>query len=172
MGMEKRSRRFLAVGVAVVVASLVVAACGGDGDQESTGSLSRGQAVPVPGPGSITGGEVEAEFDDDLTEVDVDLKVEGGENVVAAHFHCGRRGEAGPVAFGLFQPGPMSFDGEKAEGVLTNEHATGADYVPSVGRPVDTIAALASAMTDGLIYANVHTSDNPPGEVRAQLTEE
>jgi hypothetical protein len=38
-----------------------------------------------------------------------------------------------------------------------------------IGRPVNNIASLAAAAFDGLIYANVHTLQNPAGEVRGQL---
>ena len=48
---------------------------------------------------------------------------------------------------------------------------TGADCVPAIGRPVNNIASLAFAARNGLIYANVHTVANPPGEVRGQLLE-
>ena len=114
---------------------------------------------------------MKAKFDKAFTRVEVKLRVQGGDNVMAAHFHCARPGETGPVEFGLFSPGPLLFDGERAKGTLTNADFTGADCVPTIGRPVNNIVALAFAMRDGLIYANVHTTDNPPGEVRGQLLE-
>ena len=130
------------------------------------------QEVPAPGPGLIDESEVVAEFDDGLTEVEVTLKVDGGDNVVAAHFHCALPGETGPVAFGLFAPGPLVFDGTEAKGFLTNADFTGADCNPTIGRPVNNVATLAFAMREGLIYVNVHTTDNRPGEVRGQMLEE
>ena len=93
----------------------------------------------------------------------------GADNFVAAHFHCARPGVTGPVAFGMVSPGPCMFDGTELRCTLTNADFSGADCIPGVGRPVNNIAALALAMRDGLVYANVHTSDNPPGEVRGQL---
>lgn len=148
------------------------------GDDEDDGGglkfeaqLSTAQEVPTPGPGNITKSRVTARFDRAFTQVAVELKVAGGMNVTRAHFHCARPGVAGPIAFGLFSPGPLVFDGEKAKGTLTNADFTGRDCVPTIGRPVNNIAALAFAMRDGLIYANVHTADNPPGEVRGQLLE-
>ncbi len=131
--------------------------------------LSTAQAVPAPVPGLIVSSDAKARFDDALTEVDVKLRVDDGSNVVAAHFHCARPGLAGPVAFGLFSPGPLFFDGKQAKGVLTNADFTGADCNGFIGRPVSNIAALALAMRDGLIYINVHTTDVPSGEVRGQM---
>ena len=75
----------------------------------------------------------------------------------------------GPVALGLISPGPLSFDGKKIKGTLSNADFTGADCVPSTGRPITNVAALAFAIRDGLIYLNVHTDAFPPGEIRGQL---
>ena len=148
------------------------------GDQEVT--------TPVTGaaPGVITTamGEIEARFDDGFTQVEVKLEVRDVPDTVTvtkAHFHCARAGENGPIAFGLFVPGPLNpglplDPGEEVdvEGTLTNADFTGTDCVPHIGRPVNNIAALAFAMRDGLIYANVHTDDNPGGEIRGQMLEE
>ena len=146
-----------------------------DGDEGKSfkfaAALSIAQSVPVPGPGMIQRARISAVFDRSLSEVQVRLRVRGGGSVVAAHFHCALPGVTGPVAFGLFSPGPLTFDGERAMGTLTNADFTGADCVPGIGRPVNNIAALAFAMREGLIYANVHTLDNLPGEVRGQLIE-
>jgi len=131
--------------------------------------LSTAQELPAPAPGLIERAVVKADFDLELGSVRVHLVVRDGSHVVAAHFHCALPGENGPVAFGLFSPGPLAFGGVQARGTLTNENFTGTDCVPNIGRPVNTIAALAFAMREGLIYANVHTTDNPPGEVRGQM---
>lgn len=87
----------------------------------------------------------------------------------AAHFHCARPGENGPVVFGLVMPGPLALDGNRIRGRLTNADYTGADCVSVVGRTINNIASLALAMRDGLIYLNVHTSSAAGGEVRGQM---
>ena len=131
--------------------------------------LSRAQEVQAVAPGNITESEIKVRFDEGFTQVEVELRVEGGDRVIAAHFHCALPGVNGPIAFGFFSPGPLAFDGREARGVLTNADFTGEDCEPLIGRPVNNIAALAFAMREGLIYANVHTEDNPAGEVRGQL---
>jgi hypothetical protein len=132
--------------------------------------LSSAQEVPGAGPGLIESAKITADFEKDLSAVKVKLKIKGGGNVLAAHFHCGRAGENGPVVVTLFSgmSGPIMFDGSDASGTLTN-----ADLPPSVcgGRPLNNIASLAFTIREGLIYTNVHTSDNLPGEVRGQMME-
>lgn len=125
----------------------------------------------VPG-GTETGatGRIRARFDKAFTGVRVDLRVDGlTGSFAAAHFHCGRPGQNGPIIFGLVNPGDLQFDGKRIRGTLTNADFTGEDCLEVVGRPVNNIAALAFAMRDGLIYANVHTDIFPAGEIRGQM---
>lgn len=127
----------------------------------------------VPGgTDSDATGTVTAEFDAAFTEVTVDLTVDQLTGAFSgAHFHCGRPGQNGPIAFGMVSPGPLEFDGGQIRGTLTNEDYTGEDCTEVIGRPINNIAALAFAMHDGLIYANVHTDMFPAGETRGQMLE-
>ncbi len=142
-----------------------------------TAELSGAQEVVVVDeefmPGGVdtpATGQVSADFDGAFTRVAVDLAIQNlTGSFAAAHFHCGRAGQNGPVVFGLVEPGPLSFDGERIAGELTNAHYTGADCEEVVGRPINNIASLAFAMRDGLIYANVHTDAFPAGEIRGQM---
>ena len=118
-------------------------------------------------------GTLVAKFDAAFTRVDVRLRVRGAPDANRAYFHCARPGANGPIAFGLFDPGPLSFDGRVARGTLVNEDFSGAvcDVFDGkfVERPVNNIAALAFAMRDGLVYINVHTPANTGGEIRGQM---
>ncbi len=125
----------------------------------------------VPGgTGSGAQGRMEADFDEGLSVLRVNLRVvELGNAFSAAHFHCARPGENGPIVFGLVNPGPLAFDGQDIRGTLSNADYTGEDCSEVIGRPVNNLAALALAMRDGLIYANVHTDAFPMGEIRGQM---
>jgi hypothetical protein len=125
----------------------------------------------VPGGTSSEAiGRVKVQFNEALSTAFVVVRVRNlTGSFQAAHFHCARPGQNGPLAFGLVGPGPLAFDGERIVGRLTNLDFGGADCEPVIGRPVNNIAALALAMRDGLIYANVHTDMYPAGEARAQL---
>lgn len=130
---------------------------------------SDGNLIPG-GADTPASGQARARFDGALSHVAVDVRIRDLLGTFsAAHFHCGLPGQNGPVAFGLIGPGPLSFDGRRILGQLTNADYTGADCVPVVGRPVNNIAALALAMQEGLIYLNVHSSAFPAGEIRGQM---
>jgi len=132
---------------------------------------SEGNLVPG-GTDTAATGRIHVQFTKAFTSVRVNLRVSGLTGTFAAsHFHCGRPGQNGPVVFGLVNPGPLEFDGSRIRGTLTNADFTGADCLEIVGRPVNNIAALAFAMRDGLVYANVHSDVFPAGEIRGQMQE-
>jgi hypothetical protein len=141
-----------------------------DGGLEFEAVLTGAQEVPERE--SPARGKIEVEFNKGFTELDLDLRVSTNTvgEIRAAHFHCARAGENGPIVFGFFSPGrfPVS---NIVDGTLTNADYTGADCVPTIGRVVNNLASLAFAMREGLIYANVHTTVFPGGEVRGQMIE-
>jgi hypothetical protein len=146
-------------------------------DQHFEATLSGAQEAVFDGDNFVPGGtdtgatgRINARFDNAFSAVRVNLRINGlTGSFAAAHFHCGRPGENGPVVFGLVGPGPLEFDGQRIRGTLTNADFTGADCVEMIGRPVNNIAALALAMRDGLIYANVHSDVFGAGEIRGQM---
>jgi hypothetical protein len=85
-----------------------------------------------------------------------------------AHIHLGPVGETGPVVVWLYPDGPPPqeipgrFDGVLAEGTITSENLVG----PLAGA---TLADLIDEIQAGNAYVNVHTVQNPPGEIRGQI---
>ena len=108
-------------------------------------------------------------------EVAFRLIVDDIENVVAAHIHCGDRGENGPVVQFLFGNAPPG--GGPVEGVLSSGR-----FDPD-GKTCtfdETTITLLEAMRAGRTYVNVHTNDGdetpnegpgdfPGGEIRGQI---
>jgi len=101
--------------------------------------------------------------------VDYALAVQDIENTTMAHIHQAPLGEAGEVVAWLYpedaeEPEPISgeFDGTLATGTVAGDDLTG----PLEGESLDT---LLQAMEDGETYVNVHTEENPQGEVRGQI---
>ena len=160
----------------ILIAFLAVSSTAyGDGNRALKFRATLSGAQEVPEVVTDTTGEIKVKFNKALSEAEFRLVVRDGMGVTVAHFHCQRPGLNGPVVIFLY-PGPVTdVDGELAEGTLTNAGflPAGSTVCPGlIGRPVNNIAALAFAMRDGLIYANVHTVAHPGGEIRGQLLED
>lgn len=87
-------------------------------------------------------------------------------NVTVAHIHLGPVGVNGPVVVTLFGPlrKPRSFEQAEFTGVITREDLEG----PLAGRSLNT---LLRKILLGKTYVNVHTVQNPDGEIRGQIVE-
>jgi hypothetical protein len=89
-------------------------------------------------------------------------------DVTQAHIHLAPVGSPGPVIAWLYPGAPPSqlipgrFNGVLAEGVITDAQVVG----PLAGQGV---AGLLAAIHAGNAYANVHTVQFPPGEIRGQV---
>jgi hypothetical protein len=86
--------------------------------------------------------------------------------VTAAHIHLGEPGKPGAVIAPLtISPGS---DPSTASGEGTIDASAIKGKNPD-GSPM-TMKDLMSALQSGGTYVNVHTQNNKPGEIRAQLT--
>lgn len=85
--------------------------------------------------------------------------------VTQGHIHLGRRGQNGPVVAFLFGPSKFGISVRRGviRGVLTNQ-----DLVGSLKGK--TLRDLAREFERGNAYVNVHTIQNPNGEIRGQVT--
>ena len=129
--------------------------------------------TPSPGVATQTTGTLQLAVAHDLASMAFRLVVQNGVGVTASHLHCGRAGQNGPIVVALSAPNAEGQDvnGVLAEGTATNANIaeTASDCEALIGRPIRNIAALTSAAAEGLIYANVHTVNNPAGELRGQV---
>ncbi len=169
----RRNRNTTFLSLAALVVFLAAPSIAYGGGLKFKANLSGAQVVTALAGGvdTDTTAKIKVKFDDALTEVEVELNIKDGFGITSAHFHCARAGVNGPVPIGLFTPGPLGFDDTGAEGTLTNDDFNTATDCAGIERPVNNIAALAFAMRDGLIYAQVHNVTHPAGEVRGQLLE-
>jgi hypothetical protein len=85
-------------------------------------------------------------------------------NTFAGHIHLGRRGVNGPIVAFLFGNlrNPVSVRRRVFTGTITRQDLTG----PLKGR---CLKALLRQMRQGNAYVNVHTTQNPNGEIRGQV---
>jgi hypothetical protein len=82
------------------------------------------------------------------------------EGVTAGHIHLGAIGENGPIVVTLFKyDTPMNEVSEN--GTITADKLEGT----MAGKQ---ISDLATAGANGTLYVNVHTEQNPNGEIRGQ----
>ena len=132
-------------------------------DQAFYAELTTSQEVPAPGPSDASGDAVVFVDDDDNLQFEVIVvDIEG---VTAAHIHLGMPGVAGPVVVTLFT-GQFSTE-DDGVGTL----ASGTIDADDLSGELDglTLGHLLAEMEAGNTYVNVHTVDNPAGEIRGQL---
>jgi hypothetical protein len=78
--------------------------------------------------------------------------------VTAGHIHFGKAGENGPIVFTMFKYDPPK-DEVIETGTITADKLEG----PLKGKQVSD---LAFAGANGSLYMNIHTVENPNGEIR------
>jgi hypothetical protein len=91
------------------------------------------------------------------------------DKVTMAHIHSGKIGQNGPVVVTLFQSkaatttsSPVK-NGILSQGTITSANLEG----PLKGKQISDLVKL---INDGNAYANVHTKQNPKGEIRGQIS--
>lgn len=116
-------------------------------------------AVNATGSGAVNIMQVDA------GTLQVVLKVTNLANITAAHFHIAPAGTNGGVVVNLLTNLSVTSlpNGLTAEGVIDASDLTGA----LAGM---AIPDLIKEIEDGRIYVNVHTSANPSGAVRGQVS--
>jgi CHRD domain len=133
------------------------------GQQTFTATMTGSEEVP-PKNTQATGS---AKFvsSSDGNSMTYRIRVANINGVTMAHIHSGNIGKNGPVVVTLFKSaapsGPMN--GPLSQGTITSANLEG----PLKGK---TISDLVKLINDGKAYANVHTQQNPKGEIRGQIS--
>jgi hypothetical protein len=131
--------------------------------QKLTTELSGANEVP-PTNSSSTG---LAEFDIIGTDsIRYDVNASNIQNVTAGHLHGGLEGENGPIIVTLFSyDTPMNQVSES--GIIT---AGNSSFQGATTTSQQQLEDFMNAMRTGQIYVNIHTEQNPDGEIRGQIT--
>ena len=88
------------------------------------------------------------------------------ENVTAGHIHRGQVGENGPIVITLFKEDTPT-TAAMTTGVLSEGNITATNLEgPMAGQ---LLSNLTSAMQNEQTYVNIHTQQNPNGEIRGQI---
>lgn len=125
-------------------------------------------ATETPPRPSRAQGQLNLRLSADGSTLEYKLLVANIVDVMQAHIHLAPPGVPGPVIAWLYPAAPPAqlipgrSDGRLAEGVITDANVVG----PLAGQGV---AGLVATIRAGNAYANVHTVQFPPGEIRGQV---
>lgn len=158
--------RLVAIGT---LAGLLAAASTATADETFRAKLSGEQEVP-PVTDQGTNGRFKIQFNQDFTEAEFTLRVGAGVRVTQAHLHCAPAGTNGPIIVWLagIPPQGATGNGWNVDGkwvsktTVTNENIVNT----TCG---STLAQIADAMAQGMVYVNVHSVAKPGGVARGQI---
>jgi len=128
-------------------------------------TLTGGEETPNP---ILTGavGTVEIAVDTTSQEIAVSLHVFNlPTGSTASHIHVGPKGVSSPVVIDF----PIG-TGRTGDFTLNFRIHDGAAFHPRPEIGINTFADALQAIAGGNAYVNVHTSQNPGGEIRGQLS--
>ncbi|MGB9169372.1 MAG: CHRD domain-containing protein [Nitrososphaeraceae archaeon] len=127
-----------------------------------TAQLSGNEEVPAVQTDATGSAEFTAPHFDNIG---YSVNVSNIDKVTMAHIHSGTQGENGPPVVTLFMaetPSTEALNGNLVSGNITNANLEG----PMAGK---TLIDLTKSMELGETYVNVHTEENPNGEIRGQI---
>lgn len=131
------------------------------GTESLTSALNGAQVVPPVVTAAAGTGEVVINPDQDA--VSVSLNVTGlSSTIQAAHIHVGAAGVNGPIIFDFVLPSTLP------PNLVINVVLTAANLNPNQTE-IATFAEAVDALLSGNTYFQVHTANNPGGEVRGQI---
>jgi hypothetical protein len=118
----------------------------------------------VPRVQTNASGFAELEVEDGSDSMEYGIIVINIDKVTQAHIHQGNSTQAGPVIAPLFNASTPSgpIIGDLTEGSITSANLMG----PLQGQELSDLITL---MENGQAYVNVHTEQNPDGEIRGTI---
>lgn len=132
-------------------------------------------ANEAPGNASPATGEVTVTIDEVLQTMLVEMSFSGlAGTVTAAHLHC-CSGPGVNASVATQTPSFIGFPSGVASGSysqlfdLTNASTFSAGFVATAGSVANASDLLIASLMSGLVYANIHTTAFPGGEIRADL---
>ena len=127
-------------------------------EQKFVATLSGQEEVP-PTNSQATG---MAEFTITGKNAEYSVNASDIQGVTAGHIHSGGQGENGPIVVTLFKNDSPTNEVSET-GSITADKLEG----PMAGKQ---LTDLVTAMSNGETYVNIHTEQNPNGEIRGQIT--
>jgi CHRD domain-containing protein len=170
------NRRFFAMlaiaGLLAVAGSFAVAVA--DDDDEGFSARLRGFSE-VPAISTAASGRFEADINETTGVISFTLQYSGLEGTVsAAHIHLGQKGANGAViAFLCGGNGKPACPGPNSGTVTGTINAANIGAgAAGQGIAASEFAETVRAIKAGVVYANVHSSKFPGGEIRGQVDDD
>jgi len=118
----------------------------------------------VPPKNTTATGTIELELTPDGRVSPYILNLTNINNVTLAHIHQGEKGTNGPILVTLYQSvnATGQINGTLSSGKIFSNKFEG----PLAGKYISDLIKL---INEGKVYVNVHTKQNPQGEIRGQL---
>jgi hypothetical protein len=159
---ESTSMKMMLFAGALALAILLPAAASAQ-SVRMTAALTGGEENPAILTGAV--GTAEVNVDATNRELNITLRLFNlPTGTTAGHIHAGPRGVNGPVVIDF--PIPTGRTGD-----LTLEFRVGEGQFrarPEIG--ITSMDDIIQSISGGGAYVNIHTSTNPGGEIRGQLT--
>jgi hypothetical protein len=112
-------------------------------------------------------GTVEVGVDEANKELSVTLRVfNTPTGTTAGHIHMGSKGTPGPTVLNF----PAALNGRVGDFAMSFRLGdTPGVFTPRPALGINTIEDVIQAVAGGNTYVNIHTTQNPGGEIRGQL---
>lgn len=151
-------------GAAATTAAILLTAAAASAQQvRMTATLSAGEETPALLSGAV--GTAEVGVDVTARELSVTVRVFNLPTAsTAGHIHVGPRGVAGPVVLDF--PGVAGRTGDFVLAFRLSQTA----LRPNAALGINTMEDVIQAIVGGNAYVNIHSTTNPGGEIRGQLT--
>jgi hypothetical protein len=167
MTIKNNKMLFLTIALAlgsVIAVSAISSTPTASANHDFAANLTGQEEVPVVDT-QATGQAIFVPVQPTNETIDFYVNATGIQAVTQAHIHSGVRGENGPIVVTLFTFDPTQNPDQN--GFTINGNITAINLEgPMQGK---TTSDLISAMKNGSTYVNVHTEQNPNGEIRGQL---
>lgn len=168
--MKKSITKVKNIRVLIVAATLLIAYNAYAQPLNFRAHLSGDNQVPDP-VATQAQGQAIFQLNADGTAIQYKLIAANIDNVFMAHIHMGFSDENGPVLVWLY-PSPAATTGElipgRFSGVLAEGTIFDEDVRPLNGQDIG-LEGLLFRIAIGRTYVNVHTTQNPAGEIRGQI---
>ena len=143
--------------------AIASASAGGCNFEKFSATLTGNDEVPAKNTKAT--GSANFQFNTEKDGLSYKLSAMDINKATMAHIHEGKVGTNGPIVVTLFKSanplGPVN--GILSQGIITSDRLEG----PLAGKQ---ITDLVKIINDGNAYVNIHTVQNPNGEIRGQIS--